>query len=75
MSKLARHGGPRGFDFDTAWCKSSDVEKLEAEHAQLLEAAEEMVRITDGQVIYSFMAKQRDRLRAAIARAKGEVKP
>jgi hypothetical protein len=46
--------------------------RLIAAAPELLEALEMMLACTEGQAIYNFMEPQREKARAAIAKAKGE---
>lgn len=70
MSKLERIEDPWG----DVWCHADDVDKLEALNAELLEAATNALWWWDsGNKISPKSSDVIGRLRAAIAKAKGEA--
>lgn len=61
-----------------AWCKSDDVAELESSQAELLAAAKDIVAWQDGKFGYDLTPQLHrviNRLRAAVAKAEGEVMP
>ena len=70
-----------GHAYAGEWCKSEDVERLEASHAELLEALRDMysgwryIRKHHGDLYGVGWERCDKKARAAIAKAKGEVQP
>ncbi len=54
------------------WCRSDDVARLEASHAELLEALKSFVSTYGNPDVRRWMAV-RDQARAAVAKAEGEA--